>query len=394
MSKRIYDDWISAYLEYVDNTEPPNMFKIWVGVSTICACLQRKCKLPWGDPDLYPNMYIVLVGPSGCRKGTAMYPSADFLTRLGIRRTAEAITREALIQALSEATTMDIHDENMMSHCSLTIFSEELTVFLGQNNWQLMSDLNNWYDCRPTWTYRTKNMGTDEIIGVWVNLLGATTPEFLQSALPQDAIGGGLASRIVFVYGDKRSKICPAPFKTDKDDLMKSKLCHDLEAINALKGDFKFTPDFFNLWLDWYNKDSTSPPFEDENFLGYNQRRSVHLRKLCMVMSASRGDDLILTVEDFNRSVQLLIETEKYMPFVFGGRGRAKNSVVMEKIIRMLAVNGTLTGTKIMQLFYRDITVDEMHQMLSSIEKAGIGIIRRAGGDIVVQFIRPEEKVE
>lgn len=390
--KRYFDDWLGAYLEYVENTEPPELYKVWVGVSTICACLQRKCKLPWGDPDLYPNMYIVLVGPSGCRKGTAMYPASDFLTRLGVKKASEAITREALIRELAESSTLDVSDENMISHCSLTVFSEELTVFLGQNNWQLISDLNNWYDCRPSWIYRTKNQGTDEILGVWVNLLGATTPEFLQSALPQDAIGGGLASRIVFVFGDKKSHICPAPFKTERDEKLKGMLAHDLEAINTLKGNFTFTEGYFKMWEDWYTKHSTTPPFTDENFLGYNERRPTHLRKLTMVMCASRGSDMCLCEEDFARSVRLLEETEKYMPFVFGGRGRAKLSVILEKIIQMLALQKTVTGTQIMQRFYKDITVDEMQQLIMSIEKAGFGIVRHVKGDVQITFVNPNKE--
>ncbi|MEG0299766.1 MAG: hypothetical protein RR609_09400, partial [Aurantimicrobium sp.] len=121
-------------------------------------------------------MYIVLVAPAGrARKGTAMRPAQKYLTNLGTKLAASTVTREALIQTLEEAQDMimDNHDKPY-SHASLTIFSPELTVFLGYNNMQLMSDLTDWFDCADRWEYRTKNAGTSIITGVYINLIGAT----------------------------------------------------------------------------------------------------------------------------------------------------------------------------------------------------------------------------
>ena len=165
--------------------------------------------MQWGTISFYPNMYVVLVGPSGkCRKGTAMSQGYDFLKEMGTKMAAESTTREALIQALQQSndTQVDPVTNKMYLHASLTIYSQELTVFLGYNNVALMSDLTDWYDCRSSWTYRTKHQGTDEIIGVYVNLIGATTPELLQTALPRDAIGGGLTARMIFVFETKKPR--------------------------------------------------------------------------------------------------------------------------------------------------------------------------------------------
>ena len=93
---RMLPDWIDSYMAYVDNTEPAEAFKLWTAIFCIVACLKRKCFLDWGTITFYPNMYIVLVGPSGCRKGTAMGPGFSMLTELNVRMAAEATTREVL----------------------------------------------------------------------------------------------------------------------------------------------------------------------------------------------------------------------------------------------------------------------------------------------------------
>ena len=144
MERRL-PDWITGFLKYTENTEPPYTFRLWTALHTITAVLQRKCYLPWGSLTFYPNMYIVLVAPPGAaRKGTAMGPSLDMLSEpnLGVKLAAEAITREALIRELKNANDTIINQQTgeMIFHSSLTIHSQELTVFLGYHNYQLMSD--------------------------------------------------------------------------------------------------------------------------------------------------------------------------------------------------------------------------------------------------------------
>ena len=62
---RALKDWIDSYLDFVDNSEPPQMFKLWCAISVIASALERKCYLSWGTLTFYPNIYIVLVAPSG-----------------------------------------------------------------------------------------------------------------------------------------------------------------------------------------------------------------------------------------------------------------------------------------------------------------------------------------
>ncbi|MEG0454236.1 MAG: hypothetical protein RR559_02605, partial [Bacteroides sp.] len=224
---------------------------MWVAISAIAAVLQRKVWLDWGNI-FYPNMYVVLVAPPGrARKGTAIAPMLKFLTRLSIPLAAESITREALIQAMKEAeSVVTLKNGSSLVHASLTVVSPELTVFLGYNNNTLLSDLTDWFDCRDTWQYRTKNSGTDDITGIFLNLLGATTPDLLRTTLPLDAIGGGLTSRMIFIYERDKGKVVPLPFLSADDKQLGEDLLHDLSNINTLKGSFSATPAFLSYYAD------------------------------------------------------------------------------------------------------------------------------------------------
>ena len=215
MSERILEDWIDGYIKYTEDSEPCELYRKWAAISCIAAAMQRKCFIRWG-PSLifYPNLYIVLVGPAAARKGTAMSPGLDILQEIpNIKLSAQATSLQALIRTLKNTNSTDYDPETGKQnfHSSMTIFSKEFTVFLGYQNHSLISALCDWYDCDRKWSYETISRNREEITGVWVNLIGATTPELIQSSLPMEAIGGGLTSRIIFVYADGPGKLVVIP---------------------------------------------------------------------------------------------------------------------------------------------------------------------------------------
>ena len=102
--ERHLDDWLEGFLKFTFNSEPPRMFRLWTAISVVAACLQRKCVLHWGSLDFYPNMYVVLVAPSGkARKGTAMIPGLKLLREMGVKLASNYVTRQALISDLKRS---------------------------------------------------------------------------------------------------------------------------------------------------------------------------------------------------------------------------------------------------------------------------------------------------
>jgi hypothetical protein len=363
------DDWLDAYMEYTDNTEPAEAFRAWTAISCIAACLRRKCYLSWGMSTYFPDMYIVFVAPSGGRKGTAMGPGFEMLQDLNIRMAAETTTREALVRALSRSsdTSTDYATGKQIFHSSLTIFSQELTVFLGFNNMQLMADLTDWFDCRTKWDYDTKDdKRKDSITNCWVNLFGATTPTLLQTTLPSDAIGIGLTSRIIFIYAAGKGK--QVIFPTSPEEL-RPKLIHDLERISMLTGAFRYDKDFVQEYANWYVEADLNPPFTDERLAGYLERRPTHLRKLAMIMCAARTDDMCLHKLDFIRAKALLTDAEKKMISVFGGMGKAPAAAVTHRVMCILGEHPKMPYEELMRRFSHDVDAKGMDTVLYTLEQ-------------------------
>jgi hypothetical protein len=382
--KRMLKDWITAYLEYTDDTEPPELFRVFNAISAIAACLQRKVYLPWDFHNTYyPNMYVLLVGPSGARKGTSMAPAKSLLCDIGIIPISDAITSEALIQEIeANATTTSEPETNApYVHCSVTIYSEEFTVFIGYNNNQLMANLCDWYDCKKgVWSYKTKHQGQNEINEVWVNMIGATTPELLRSTLPLDAIGGGLTARMILVYEERKAKTVVRSKITPELTALHDALVHDLTLILCLQGAFTVDDSFYNKYEKWYMNMEGNQPFDDDRFSGYLNRRTVHLRKLAMILSASRSDDMIITGDDFDRALELMKRTEKKMRYAFTGIGTNKDAAILTRVLQHIesippTANGNIICSR--QSLYNQFVFDADKYVLDRviISLMGMGAI-------------------
>ena len=371
MSRQL-GDFLDAYMLFTEETEPCELYRKWVGISIIAAALQRKCYLHWGSQTWYPNLYIVLTGPPGePRKGTAMASGYSILRPLNLKLSADRLTPEYFIKELSLcATTTQFDAGKFMNHCSLTVFSKELTVFIGYKNSQFLADLTDLYDCADNWSYRTKGGGSFEVTGAWLNMLAATTPEQIQAALPAEAIGGGFASRVLFIYAEKRGKTVPIPIENQE---IKQKLIADLEEISLLAGPFRATNEYIEVRTEWYvSQSQDTQVIQDARFAAYYSRKASTATKLSMIMSASRSDEMKLRAEDFVRAVEVLDEAEIPMMRALSGVGRSDYAEILPAVMEEILKHKEVTLRYLMNRFSHDTTQFHLMKMVETLELMGV----------------------
>lgn len=376
LPERQCKNWLDSFMLWTKGLEPPQSFRKWVGISAIASALRRKCKLDWGFTTFYPNFYIILVAPPGkARKGTAIQAGTRLITKLGIPLAPNTTTKQALIRRLCECSC---HVANLTAdspvikpHSSLTVVIPELTTFLGYDDADFMTALTDWFDCANVWKYETIARKEEEILGVWVNLLGATTPGLMQTAMPRTAASSGFTSRVIFVYEDRKGKTAPMQFFTEEELQLEENLQQDLRTISLLRGDFKPSLAFLDLYTNWYIMNSEKNVFDVEFMAPYCERRQVHLLKLAMIMSAARGNDMLLTELDFNRALQELLAVEKKMPLAFQGVGRRQDADVLANIMSDIRVKRKTTLRDLMRTYITDIDRETLGKILVSLEEMG-----------------------
>lgn len=383
---RQLSDVISAYLEYTDPTEPPLSFRLWSVLSVISATLERRCWMEWGYDTIYPNQYIILVGPSGqTRKGASLKVARDLMEAVDIDLIAQSITREKLINRMKDnlKTFKNPISGGIEYHSSTACISEELAVFIRGGDTDFIANLTDWYDSHPIWTYDTKNRSTDSIQGMCFNLLGATTPTWIPLMLPKEAIGGGWTSRVIFVMEEYKGKIIADPNSLKKDQDLLDAIINDLSIIRNMNGPFEFSEEAKDAYIKWYQSYEEGirmgkPPIPDPRFSGYLARRATHIKKVCMAISASRGEDMIITETDFKRARLVLEETEKKMQAVFRGVGENKFAYACEMLLSTLDVNDKVARSSLLRKHYERMdswTLEKVVHMLQLAQMIKIEIV-------------------
>lgn len=387
---RELDNWLDAYLEYTNNTESPTSYHTWCGLATIAGALQRRVYLRWGIGQvIYPNLYVVLIGPSGrTRKGVALGIAKDLLKQVpGVTVAPESSSgKQSTILVMKRAGLdfVDPTDNKTKRHCSVTAFSEELSVFLGQGDIAYLSSLTDWYDSKDDWEYETVGRGKDSIKGVCLNLVGGTAPDWIQSMIPHEAVGGGFTSRIIFIVEEAKRKIVPEHTMTVRETELQGMLVRDLERINKLAGLITMSHAAKALYVNWYVQQNQKSEagivaVDDPRFAGYNERRATHLRKLLLICCAARGDDLTIQPEDFHKAVGLLESAERNMGKTFGGFGKSRTSDATETVKDYIEKLGITTRKHILSRFYRDVDAFTMNNVEETLRQMGCISVRTIG---------------
>jgi hypothetical protein len=314
----------------------------------------------WGHSKVYPNQYLVLVGPSGVRKAEPVLIAADFMRRVGLSMVSERIIHEALIRRMKDSGSTFNGPMGIGIQCAMTGAFEELAVFLGESNIQLLATLTNWYDARDHWTYETKHQGTDEIAGVCFNILASLADDWVPMCIPPTAIGGGFTSRVVFIVENEKARVISNPNLVQIDSKLGEDLEHDLQLIFAIQGEYAFTPDGLSAYEHWYlttekHAAEGKLAIKDPRFSGYNSRRATHVKKIAMALSASRSDDRLITKADFTRSLEMLEDAEQNMSSVFGRVGISPNAQIMPTIMEFIRKRRVVSKKDLMLNFYRDL---------------------------------------
>lgn len=356
--------WLTAYLAYTAESESPEDYHLWTAVSVIAGALKRQVFFDMGYFLLYPNMYIVLVGPAGrCKKSTAMRIGRDVLKGTpGAKFTADSTTREKLIINLTQA-----HKDGSSA---MTAHSTEFATMLTSSGMDMVVFLTDIFDCPPSWEHDTKSGGKNTIKGPFLNLLGATTPDWISRAMPLDTIGIGLTSRIIFVFHDTPREADPIPKLTPAQQALQQILITDLIAISTLNGRFELAPDADKFHCDWYRGRVGNPnPTGDPRLAGYFERKQTHLLKLSMIVAASKRDGLIIELEDLTDAMKMMEAIEGRMMRVFSGVG--KNPIFADKEAVLAAIiaagkNGLSLG-ELLSRFNYTLRKDELIEVLETL---------------------------
>ena len=346
----------------------------------ISAVLRKKVWLELGRIKVFPNMYVVLVAEPGiARKSKAISYGVELLNEVpGIVLSADATTKEAMLQDL-EAGAIDevMPNGTAFRHASLSIISKEFESFLGQRgeNTKMLVLLTDLFDCQEVpWKYRTKNSGSNTIPSVFLNILGATTPDSLASCLPPSAIGGGLTSRIMFIWSSTKTKKIAIPTLTDKIRKLKEYLIYDLTIMSRMVGSFDFNQEAVENWVQWYesyDETSTTRICGDPSFNGWYSRKPLYIQKIAQILSAAESGSMILEWKYLDKAIAEVEKVELAMGRTFTAIGKSTIAVETELVMSIIRNHKTISEKALMTMVWRDIDKAKLDAVMATVLGTG-----------------------
>lgn len=360
---RNYKNWLKAFMEYTSDSESPAAFHFWSGVSTVAGALRRRVWIDMRKFQWTPNFYIILVGPPGvAAKSTSSRNGMKLLERIeGIKFGPQSMTWQALTQSLEESMEytkyIDENGEELTTpNSSLTITVPELGTFFKMEDSVMMDVLVSMWDGQlETWGHKTKVSGNVEIKNPWLNMIGCTTPSWLQNNFPEHMIGGGLSSRIIFVYGDQKRHLVAYPdevINSAEYYEMENKLVEDLAQIASIAGPYILTKKARAWGTDWYRRLWESRPLHmaSDRYSGYIARKQTHMHKLAIILAAAQRNERIIDEADLDEANQLLTEVEPHMIKVFESVGIVDEAKHVAEITAYVRHHGFLTSNELWRM--------------------------------------------
>lgn len=369
--------WIDSFVAHTDNLESPLLFRKWAGIFTVAAAMEMRTYLRTSS-ELYPNLYVFIVGHPGVGKNRIIRVAKRYMSELQEFHFAPtSLTGAALVDTLAASKRFIARlPDPPLEYNNTVITAEELTAFMHKYDDEMVGLLSAFYDPDP---YAQSRRGKDLRIKIdrpQVNLISGTTPSNLIALMPETAWDQGFTSRVIMVFSDER--IVGDDFAGTSRDMDKD-LIHDIKMIGALSGEFKVTQEYRNAVNDWRAL-GEPPVINHPKLLHYKTRRRVHLYKLSMVSAADRGDVLLLTKDDFNRAMGWLLEAESQMPDIFQAGGTGTDSRAIDEIYHFIQVSDKGDGVPEHRIINFARERVPMHSILRVIEiMVASGQIRSRG---------------
>lgn len=290
-------NFFQLYRYICGESEVPDIYHFWGAVSLIAATVEDRVWFQkFKHSALFPNVYVLLVGPSGLGKGIAI----SHLARLAecaitINKYRGKVTAAHLIDHLGKPYP-DEWGFKTISNPKLWLIMDELQNDLGSNPKliedfiYLMTELYTGSDY--TIDTGTRTHGKVTIRRPLMNWFAGTNEDDLREILTKRLLRSGFTARTCFVFGDYdlNNRIPRPKYPKDYEEIFQH-LCYRLWMLQRAHGPFMITEDAEAEADKWYL--TRAVPEEDLLISSWKRQHDL-LLKFAMILCLSDGGPLTI----------------------------------------------------------------------------------------------------
>lgn len=371
--------WLYDYLHFGRNLQACARFKFFSAICVMGAIVNNRVWLQRGAPGLlpklFPNPWVMLLGPPGFGNKTQsinMAVNCMHQACPAIKLLSDKLTPESLVKSLSEP--VDEKDIIKIGPRDATglIKAPELSVIFGkqQYNTGMVSLITDLYDYREEWVSETIMRGKNILRHICISVLGGSTPDWLQSMLPQDAFTGGFMSRFVLVEMPPTYLNLKAWPDHAEDSKGWDSLLDGLRRIERMQGEMVWSGTAKERYVQDYEG---LRPSGDRQKDAYRVREVEQVLKVAMGIELSQGS-MTLQGDTYEQARQILDglmdETSSRITHL---TTHPRMSLVQE-IQDALMKFGKMSERELLKRFYRQLSYGEgqFYESLNILVRSGV----------------------
>lgn len=335
------DSWFTDWMNVWPLAESPRSFILFSGMACLGAALGRRAYFNLDVHNVYPLLNLLLIGPSGIGKSTAMRDIA-------VNHLIPPIPDDIKPNLLTGKSTKEaIHQDLVVAPKSIIMASELANLFSKEKyNEGMIPYFTDLLDLAPA-RVRTKSGGNMIIQRPECCVMGGSTKQWLQDMLPNNAGEGGFLPRFLIVKEDYKFQRIADP-RRHMNDKQRSELATAREKVvydfvrllRITEGLIDFQDyEASDAYTEWY--DTFLP--ESGALAPFAARAGAHVLRLSLLCAISCGRQEI-NVEDVRAGICLYTYATSRLAEVvipMSPEGKKVNKV-MEAIS-----NATMSATEI-----------------------------------------------
>jgi len=368
---------VTLYQHLCGESEVPKEFHFFAFLSLLGAVVGDRVWIEKVKGEkLKPNLYIFLVGPSGCGKGVAInrvFKLLDDSLGTELVKTYKGRTTAAhFVDFLGKRITDEASGEVFIPNPVAWLVTEELARNIGKGTFaddfiKLMTEI---YSGSPLVDDGTRTHGHVRLKNPCINWLAGTTKEWMIESLTGDNIRSGFGARVCFVNADYVKKRYVRPrYPEDYDEVYEHIKARLVALYHITPGKFWITPEALAKESMWYM--NRKWPDDDRLMPSWKRQQDIML-KIAMLLALGNAPPLVIeeghivqairlstwVLRNAELAVELATRTPilDYFAQVEDALRQAKGSIVHTPLSRKMAKRGidARTLNKILSELIRD----------------------------------------
>lgn len=379
---------VDQYVELVRPQGWEESLVRWSFITYVSACLARKVWLEEGTEYIYPNIYVMFVGPPSAKKTTvAKAPKHLFAYT---QANPPKFSSEQMSPAAWFKDLEDSYKEggsNFEQSPLYMLIGEFNTLLNDIGGGSPMDLLLSFYDFRrpgEAFVKRTIKDGKQNCINPAVTILGCTTPAGLRSSKMIQFDSQGFVSRFITVAHPKFVRgVAKRPLISEAK---RKPFIEEMDRISMMWGHFRMSEQadaryeqIFNEVNDQQEAHTGTGPFAE-----YLARKSVQIKKVAILFAAMRSNEQIIRVEDIDEAYRHISATEANFHYAFSPMVKYKDPGTAQQILEQFYYKPIMSASELHERLYAAGTVlsingDTKGIMDSLVTSGKLKLIRKDG---------------